>query len=66
MQAYPNACTHLGMPLHDGELRDGVLTCRYHGFRYRLATGECLTAPDVQLPRYPVRVESGRVLVQVP
>ena len=30
-----------------------------------LATGECLTAPDVQLPRYPVKVENGRVFVQV-
>ncbi|MDJ0867753.1 MAG: NifU family protein [Myxococcota bacterium] len=66
LRAYANACAHLGMPLDDAELRDGVLTCPYHGFRYALDTGECLTAPDVQLPRYPARVEDGRVLVQVP
>ncbi|MGF1467314.1 MAG: NifU family protein [Sandaracinaceae bacterium] len=66
VRAYPNACTHLGMPLADGAVEAGVLTCRYHGFRYLLSTGECLTAPDVQLPRFPVKVEGGRVLVQVP
>lgn len=64
-RAYPNACTHLGLPLDDGFVEGGVLECSYHGFRYALATGECLTAPDVSLPRYPAQVRDGRVLVQV-
>ena len=64
-RAYPNACTHLGLPLDDGQVEGGVLECAYHGFRYALATGECLTAPDVALPRYPAQVRDGRVLVQV-
>jgi len=65
IKAYPNACTHLGMPLDMGEVKDGVLTCPYHGFRYVLASGECLTAPEVQLPVFPVKVDKGRILVQV-
>ncbi|MED5374435.1 MAG: NifU family protein [Myxococcota bacterium] len=65
IRAYPNACTHLGMPLDTGELSQGILTCRYHGFQYILATGECITAPEVQLPRYPVRVQDGRVQIQL-
>ena len=68
LRAYPNACTHLGMPLDTGAIEAGIqgpeLVCRYHGFRYRLDTGECLTAPEVALPRYPVRVEAGRVRVR--
>ncbi|MEL6342418.1 MAG: NifU family protein [Myxococcota bacterium] len=65
VKAYPNACTHLGMPLDMGEVSGGVLTCRYHNFQYLLATGECLTAPEVALPSYPVRIRNGRVEVQV-
>jgi nitrite reductase/ring-hydroxylating ferredoxin subunit/Fe-S cluster biogenesis protein NfuA len=65
MKAYPNACAHLGMPLDMGEIKDDVITCPYHGFRYMLETGECLTAPEIQLPVFPVKVERGRVLVQV-
>lgn len=65
VKAYPNACAHLGMPLEMGEVKDGVLTCSYHGFQFRLDTGECLTAPEIGLPSYPVRVQAGRVQVQV-
>nr|WP_275943129.1 NifU family protein [Pseudenhygromyxa sp. WMMC2535] len=65
IKAFPNACTHLGMPLEGGYVEDGVLTCPYHGFRYRLDSGECLTAPDVALVCYPARVEGERVQVQV-
>lgn len=64
-KAYRNACAHLGMPLDQGSVEDGVLTCPYHGFQFALASGECLTAPSIQLPTYPSRVEGGRVLVQV-
>lgn len=65
IKAYPNACPHLGMPLEMGEVRDGVITCTYHGFQFLLGTGECLTVPEIALPSYPVRVEQGQVLVQV-
>lgn len=64
-RAYQNACAHLGMPLDDGEVRDGVLTCPFHGFQFLLESGECLTAPQVQLPSYPTQVREGRVWVQV-
>ena len=65
VKAYPNACAHLGMPLEMGEVSDGVITCSYHGFQFRLDTGECLTTPEIALPSYPVRVQAGRVQVQV-
>ena len=64
-KAYRNACAHLGMPLDGGAVEGGVLTCPYHGFQFALASGECLTAPSIQLPTYPARVEAGRILVQV-
>jgi nitrite reductase/ring-hydroxylating ferredoxin subunit/Fe-S cluster biogenesis protein NfuA len=65
LKAYPNACAHLGMPLEMGEIADGVITCTYHGFQFLLETGECLTAPEIALPSFPVRVRDGRVEVQV-
>lgn len=60
-----NSCAHLGMPLDMGGIEDGVLTCSYHGFRYRLDTGECLTAPEVQLRVHAVRVLGERVQVRL-
>jgi nitrite reductase/ring-hydroxylating ferredoxin subunit len=60
-----NQCAHLGMPLDMGEVHDGVITCTYHGFQYRLSTGECLTAPEVQLLMHAVRVVGTRVQVRL-
>ncbi len=65
VKCYENACAHLGMPLDSGELEGGILTCPYHGFQYALATGECLTAPEVQLQTHAVRVVANRVQVRL-
>jgi nitrite reductase/ring-hydroxylating ferredoxin subunit/Fe-S cluster biogenesis protein NfuA len=62
---FQNACAHLGFALDDGEINDGVITCPHHGFQYDLASGECLTAPEVQLQSHAVRVTGGRVEVRL-
>jgi nitrite reductase/ring-hydroxylating ferredoxin subunit/Fe-S cluster biogenesis protein NfuA len=60
-----NACAHMGMPLDGGTLVDGTLRCPYHGFEYRLDTGECLTVPEVQLAVHAVKVSGARVAVRL-
>lgn len=65
VSCFQNACAHLGFPLHDGEIDDGVIACPHHGFRYDLSTGECLTAPEVQLQPHAVRVIGSRVEVRL-
>jgi nitrite reductase/ring-hydroxylating ferredoxin subunit/Fe-S cluster biogenesis protein NfuA len=60
-----NACAHLGMPLEMGEVRDGMITCAYHGFQYELSTGICLTVPEVQLKLHAVRVIGTTVEVRL-
>jgi Fe-S cluster biogenesis protein NfuA/nitrite reductase/ring-hydroxylating ferredoxin subunit len=61
---YRNVCAHMAMPLHEGEIEGGVLTCPWHGFAYLLESGECLTAPEVQLDPVAVRVRAGLVEVR--
>ncbi|MEO7500755.1 MAG: NifU family protein [Casimicrobiaceae bacterium] len=65
VSCFDNRCAHLGMPLDMGEIADGVITCSYHGFQYLLETGECLTAPEVQLKTHAVRVVGDRVQVRI-
>jgi nitrite reductase/ring-hydroxylating ferredoxin subunit/Fe-S cluster biogenesis protein NfuA len=65
LSCFDNACAHLGMPLDMAEVRDGIITCSYHGFKYLLDTGECLTAPEVQLKLHAVRVTDDRVQVRL-
>ena len=44
---------------------NGIITCPWHGFQYDLATGECLTAPEVQLQSHGVKVVGNRVEVRL-
>ncbi|ULA62448.1 MAG: Rieske domain-containing protein [Nitrospira sp.] len=62
---FHNACAHMGMPLDMGQISEGIVTCPYHGFQYDLASGECLTAPEVQLVPIQVRVMGTTVEVQL-
>ncbi|PCI19450.1 MAG: hypothetical protein COB62_05520 [Piscirickettsiaceae bacterium] len=62
---YQNACAHMGMPMDMGEVRDGILICPHHAFEYSLESGECLTAPEVQLHTHAVRVINDRVEIKL-
>ncbi len=65
VSCFQNACAHLGMPIDDGEVSGGIITCPHHGFQYDLRSGECLTAPEVQLQPHAVRVIGSRVEVRL-
>lgn len=65
VNCFHNACSHLGMPLDMGTATSGILTCLFHGFQYKLNTGECLTFPDVPLQSYPVQLDGDKVFVQL-
>ena len=65
ISCFDNSCAHMGMPLEMAEVNAGVITCSYHGFQYLLETGECLTAPEVQLKVHAVRVVGERVQVRL-
>ena len=62
---FRNACAHMGLEMTDGALEGGILTCPFHGFRYALESGECLTAPEVQLHAHAVRVIGSRVQIRI-
>ena len=64
--AVDGRCLHRGGPLAEGFVRDGVVTCPWHWWRYDLRTGERLGAPWLRLRRYRVRVETGEVVVEIP
>ena len=54
-------CAHMRASLAQGGVEDGILTCIWHGWRYRLDTGECLTTPGCKLKKYPVEIVDGTV-----
>jgi nitrite reductase/ring-hydroxylating ferredoxin subunit len=65
--ASENICTHAAARLTDGWLEGWIVECPLHGGRFDLRSGAGLGAPiEEDLALFPVRVENGAVLVQLP
>lgn len=64
--AFENRCLHQESPLAGGTIRDGVLTCPLHFWRYRLPEGAVVGTPEATLLPYPVEVVDGVVSVEIP
>ena len=59
-------CTHQRIHLADGLVMDDVIECPKHNGRFNYRTGKGLGAPICEdLKTYPVKVEGGKVMVQV-
>ena len=78
MRAFQGICSHEYFELDKGFLTGngsrganglpaGTLTCALHLSRFDLADGEALDPPaEVPLMQYPVVIDDGRVLIEVP
>ena len=78
VRAYQGICTHEYFELDKGFLTAGcsvgrngrpagTLTCALHLSRFDLADGEALDPPaEIPLASYPVVLEDGRVLIEIP
>ncbi len=65
--AVQGICSHEYFELDKGFLTNGTLTCPLHLSRFDLDSGEALDPPAEQpLAVYPVIVEDGRILIEVP
>lgn len=65
LRAYENRCLHQDSRLEGGWVRDGVLSCPLHFWRYRAEDGIHLGGPG-KLRRYPVEVVAGQAFVLLP
>ncbi len=67
LRATQGTCSHEYFELDRGFLTRGSLTCPLHMSRFDLASGEALDPPaELPLAVYPVVVENGRILIEVP
>lgn len=64
--AFQNRCLHQAAELAGGLVKDGVLTCPLHFWRYRLPEGAKIGEEDHTLPTYPVEIVDGAVFVELP
>ncbi len=62
-RAVDNRCPHMGFPLAEGSVEEGLLTCHWHHARFELACGDTFDPWADDVPTYPVAVRDERVYV---
>ena len=63
---FNGTCPHAGGPLGQGTLQGEMLVCPWHGWEFNGKTGVNDSDEDVVLEPFPVKVESGEILIEVP
>lgn len=63
--AIDGLCPHQGGPLAEGEVRDGVVTCPWHGWQFDLTTGRSLLSDRIRQDAYNVKIDGQDVLVDL-
>jgi nitrite reductase (NADH) small subunit/3-phenylpropionate/trans-cinnamate dioxygenase ferredoxin subunit len=63
--AIDDTCPHMGASLSEGCLENGIVTCSWHAWRFRVADGTWADNPRIKIGSYPVRVEGDAIQVLV-
>ena len=63
--AYPLTCPHMEEPLSNGFCDGETVTCSFHLWQWDLRTGESTGEAEVDLLKYPVKVEDGNLYVDI-
>ena len=65
--ACDNRCPHMGYPLSEGSVRDGVLICHWHHWEFDLKTGGCFLTTGDDVASFPVEARAdGNLYVGIP
>ena len=59
--ALKDECPHRKGPLSQGIVHDATVTCPLHNWKIDLASGEARAPDQGCTPKYPLKVEQGRV-----
>ncbi len=60
-----DVCSHLGGPLAEGEVRDGTVTCPWHGSCFSLRDGSVIHGPATHpQPSFETRTNAGQIEIR--
>jgi nitrite reductase (NADH) small subunit len=64
--AIDDVCPHMGASLAGGYVDDGIVTCPWHAWRFRLADGAWADYTKITIGCYAVRVVGDDIQIQSP
>jgi nitrite reductase (NADH) small subunit/3-phenylpropionate/trans-cinnamate dioxygenase ferredoxin subunit len=64
--AIDDMCPHMGASLAGGFVEDGIVTCPWHYWRFRLADGAWADNPRIKIGCYAVHVVGDEIRLELP
>jgi nitrite reductase (NADH) small subunit/3-phenylpropionate/trans-cinnamate dioxygenase ferredoxin subunit len=64
--AIDNMCPHMGAELSGGFVEDGIVTCPWHYWRFRLSDGTWADNPRIKIGSYPVHIVGDEIKIEIP
>jgi nitrite reductase (NADH) small subunit len=64
--AIDNVCLHRGGPLGQGVIEKGKIVCPWHGWVWDPKTGQAVHNAAAKVAVYPLKIENGEVLIELP
>ena len=65
-QAIDDFCPHMGAALSGGHFEQGIVTCPWHAWRFKVCDGTWCDNPKIKIDAFEVRVEDEQIQVKVP
>jgi len=63
--AIDDICPHMGASLAGGHFEEGVVTCPWHAWRFKVCDGTWCDNPKVKTDAFEIRVERDQIQVKV-
>ena len=65
VNAIDDTCPHMGASLSGGYLENGIVTCPWHAWRFRVTDGVWADNPRIKIGCHQVRVVGDDVQIQI-
>ncbi|MCE9548293.1 MAG: Rieske 2Fe-2S domain-containing protein [Planctomycetia bacterium] len=63
--AIDDLCPHMGASLSAGYFENGIVTCPWHAWRFRVCDGTWCDNPRIKTDAFEVRVEGDEIQVRI-
>ena len=63
--ALDNRCPHRGGSLGEGEIKDDIVICPWHGWEFNFNTGKAVENDDVIVKTYPVENRDDEIFIKI-
>jgi len=61
-----NICPHMGCSLEHGILRDYLVMCPCHGWKFDIRNGQYQEIKEIALTSYRCKIQDGKVHIEIP